>query len=172
MIDLSTTNLLLGILAGVALVQLVGLIVGGVVAWRTYHRTMERVDVLEQRVQDAISPFVARAGAIIDRLDRVSARVDHGTEKIDHALAVTSHGAQIAMTAVNGNVQRTAALAAALASGGRAAIRAWRGRGEPERGARPARPPRTLADTQPTIVEARPESSINHHRTEESHVSI
>ena len=67
-------------------------------------------------------------------------------------LPVTSHGAHIAMNAVNGNVQRTAALAAALASGGRAAIRAWRARGE--------------------APSASSSSYINHHRTEESHVSI
>jgi hypothetical protein len=176
MIDLTTTNLLLGILAGVAVLQMSVLIAGGVIAWRTYNRTMDRVEALEQRVQNAVAPLAARASIIMDRLDRVAERVDHGTEKLDYALALTSHGAQVAMTAVNGNVQRTAALAAALASGGRAALRAWRTRGAADREVRNGHPGSDQAGAASRVpVEIQPESSssyINHHRTEDSHVSI
>ena len=63
---------------------------------------------------------------VLERLDRVSARVDHGTERLDTALTATARGAELAMGAVGGNVRRTAALLSALASGGRVALAAWR----------------------------------------------
>jgi hypothetical protein len=171
-IDLTTTNVLLGILAAVSVLQMTGLIVFAVKAWGAYQRGLERIDALERKAEQALAPFAERASVILDRVDRVSERVDHGTEKLDHALAVTSQGAQLAMTAVNGNVQRTAAFAAALASGGRAAIRAWRARGA-ERAAADAhretngRGPRVA----PMPAAVSPSAHINPH-TEESHVSI
>jgi uncharacterized protein YoxC len=172
-VDLTTTNVLLGILAAVAVVQLTGLIVGGVMAWRAYQRSLDRLEALEQQVQAAVAPLAARVNTVMDRVERITERVDSGAEKLDHALAVTSHGAHIAMNVVNGNVQRTAAIAAALASGGRAALRAWRARGEADREV----PLREVAsaETRAASVEAPSASSssyINHHRTEESHVSI
>lgn len=127
--DLTTTNVLLGILAVVSVLQMTMLIAGGLMARNALRRGLERMDALEHQVEQALHPLASRASVILDRMDRVSTRIDHGTETLESALAVTSHGAQIAMTAVNGNVQKTAAFAAALASGGRAALRAWRGRG-------------------------------------------
>ena len=171
MADLTTTNVLLGILAGVAVLQMMGLIVGGVMAWRAYRHGVERVEAIERQVEEMLAPLAARAGTIMDRVDRVSARVDHGTETLDHALAVTGQGAQIAMSVVNGNVQRTAAFAAALASGGRAALRAWRARGAAARDRRLTHGSSPLA-----LASARADTPsspyVNHHRTEDSHVSI
>lgn len=122
MIDLTTTNVLLGIVAAVAVLQMIGIIVIVVVAARAYRHVLERVDEVEQ----ALTPVVARAQVLIDRVDRVSARVDEGTERLESALAVTARGAELAMTTVNGNVKRTAAFVAAVATGGRAALHAWR----------------------------------------------
>jgi hypothetical protein len=181
--DLTTTNVLLGILAGVALLQLAGLIVGAVQARRAYQRGVERIESLERHVEHTLAPFAARAQVILERADRVSERVDQGTEKLDRALAVTSHGAQIALTAVNGNVQRTAAFAAALATGGRAAIRAWRAsRGRHRRDLVASNGAAVPAAIEPQ-VESPPRGQsdalaetdapyVNHRRTEESHVSI
>lgn len=166
MIDLTTTNLFLGILAGVAVVELLALITAGVMMRRAWQRGVERVDaferrldVFEQRAEQMMAPLAARAGAIMDHVERVSARVDHGAEKLDRALAVTGRGAEIALTAVNGNLQRTATLAAALASGGRAALRAWRSNGS-------ARAPR------PTSVGRVPAHTPTTRDTEEPYVSI
>lgn len=171
MIDLTTTNALLGVLTGVALLQMAGLIVGGVLAWRAWNRGIARLDAIEQQVEETLRPFAARAETILARVDRVSERVDVGTERLDHALAVTGHGAHLAMTAVNGNVQRTAAFAAALASGGRAALHAWRA-GRDRR-----RRERLVSDGAPVGPALEPRVAslspyVNPHRTEESHVSI
>jgi hypothetical protein len=170
-VDLTTTNVLLGILAGVALLQMTFLIVGGIFAWRAYNGAAERVDALERKIEDALAPLAARAHAIAERFDRVAERVDTGTEKLDHALAVTSHGAQIAMAAVNGNVQRTAAFAAALARGGRAALRAWRARSEADREARERHAGNGRGALQ-RVESPSPSSPYIHTPTEESHVSI
>jgi hypothetical protein len=168
-IDLTTTNALLGILAAVAVLQTTGLIVGAVMVSRAWRRGLERLDQIERGLEEKLAPAAARAQVVFDRLDRVTERVDAGAEKLDHALAVTARGAGVAMAAVNGNVRRTAMLAAAVASGGRAALRAWR--------AGAARQPRREPVFLPSSVTAArvPSGPVNHNthsRTEEHHVSI
>jgi hypothetical protein len=169
-IDLTTTNALLGILAAVAVLQTTGLIVGAVMVSRAYQRGLERLEQIERELEEKLAPAAARAQMVFDRLDRVTERVDAGAEKLDHALAVTARGAGVAMAAVNGNVRRTAMLAAAVASGGRAALRAWRA------GATRRQPRREPVFLPASVTAARvPSGPVNHNplsRTEEHHVSI
>jgi hypothetical protein len=157
-IDLTTTNVLLGILAAVAVLQMIGMIAGAVFVSRAYRRGMERVEQIERNIEEKVNPAVVRAQSVIDRLDRLSERAEAGAEKLDRALAVTARGAEIALTAVNGRVHRTATLAAALAKGGRAALSAWRDS-------------TTRRSSRPALYIAAPVTH-NPHRTEEHHVSI
>jgi hypothetical protein len=85
-LDLSTTNLLLGIMAVVSVLEalvVVGLAIGG---WMAYRRVMELVNGLEQR---QIEPLRARVEAILGDVKGVTARVKDETERVDHAIRNT-----------------------------------------------------------------------------------
>jgi hypothetical protein len=163
-IDLTTTNVLLGILATVAVLQTAGLIVGAMMVSRAYRRGLERVEEIERGIEQAVAPMAARAQVVFDRIDRVSERVDVGAEKLDNALSVTARGAELALMTVNGKVRHTAALATALASGGRAALRAWRS------GA--SRRTRDVVSRETVSSIVAPINNNLHRTTEEHHVSI
>ncbi len=66
MIDLGTTNLLLGILAVCSIIEVLALIGAGIGGFIAYRRVMQIVDGLEQR---QVAPAMARESA-----DRVDAR--------------------------------------------------------------------------------------------------
>ena len=61
--SLSTTNLLLGIMAVVSLLEALLVIGVGIGGWMLYRRVMELVNGLEQR---QIAPAMARVNAILD----------------------------------------------------------------------------------------------------------
>ena len=71
--DLGTTNLLLGILAAVSVLEAVALIVGGVAAYRLYTRTMRTVEEIEAR---HVAPLVSRVDAVMGKVDGVLVKVD------------------------------------------------------------------------------------------------
>jgi hypothetical protein len=91
--NLDTTNLLLGILAAVSVLQVLLLIGLGVMAYRLYTRAMEAVRDIESR---QIAPFVTRADGVMTRLDavlidlkQITGRVTNGTERMDTAIRNT-----------------------------------------------------------------------------------
>lgn len=122
--DLTTTNVLLGVLAFVAVLQVVGAVVAVVVVTRAYRQVSQRIDGLERE----LTPMAARARVIFDRVERVSARVDHGTEQLDIALAATARGAGLVLANVNGRARRAARIVQGVTEGVRAARDAWRAR--------------------------------------------
>ena len=84
--ELGTTNLLLGIMAAVSVLEalvIVGLGVGGFMAYR---RVMTLVEGLEAR---QIAPAMARVNGILDDVKGVTARVKEETERVDHAIRTT-----------------------------------------------------------------------------------
>jgi len=86
MVDLSTTNMLLGIMAVVSVLEglvLIGLAVGGIVA---YQRVMRLMADLETR---HVAPLRQKAEAILADVQAVTARVTHQTERVDHAISGT-----------------------------------------------------------------------------------
>jgi uncharacterized protein YoxC len=132
--DLTTTNLLLVVVAVMAVLQAVVVTIALVTVSRTSRRLAGRIDEIER----TMAPIAARALVIMDRVDRISERVDEGTEKLDAALAVTARGAELALSHVNGGVKSTVGLVAALTRGVKAARDAWR-EGSRRSGQRPAR---------------------------------
>lgn len=83
MVDLTTTNWLLGIMAVVSVLEallLIGLAVGGFIAYR---RVMTLVNELEQR---RIAPLAAKVNAILDDVQAVTARVQEQAVRVDHAI--------------------------------------------------------------------------------------
>jgi methyl-accepting chemotaxis protein len=92
--NLDTTNLLLGIMAAVSVLEALVLIGVGVLAYRLYSQTMTTIRELEAR---QIAPLVARVNALMTRLDaiigdvkEVTARVSDRTERVDAAIRNTT----------------------------------------------------------------------------------
>lgn len=116
--NLDTTNLLLGIMAAVSVLEALLLIGVGVMAYRLYGQAMRAVREIEQR---QIAPLVARmhtlmtrADAILGDLREVTALVSTRTERVDSAIQHTinrvDETAWRVRSSVNSRVQRVVAL--------------------------------------------------------------
>ena|SRR5438132_13836802 len=84
--NLETTNLFLGIMAAVSVLEallVIGLGIGGFIVYR---RVMRLMNGLETR---QIAPAMARINGILDNLTVVSATVKEETERVDQAIRTT-----------------------------------------------------------------------------------
>jgi hypothetical protein len=93
--NLNTTNLFLGILAVVSLLQALVIIGIAVVGYRLYSRAMQTVTSIEER---QIAPLVARAQTLMSAVDGIlddvkglTGRVRGRTERVDAAIDDTIH---------------------------------------------------------------------------------
>lgn len=84
--NLATTNLLLGIMAVVSVLEALLLIGVGVAGRLMYKRVRELINGIEQR---QIVPLMARVNAILDDVKGVTAKVKDETERVDHAIHST-----------------------------------------------------------------------------------
>ncbi len=85
-VDLGTTNLFLGIMAVVSVLQALVLIGVGVGAFMMYRRTMQLVADLEVR---QIAPLREKVDGILVDVKAVTARVSQQTERVNHAISGT-----------------------------------------------------------------------------------
>ena len=92
--NLDTTNLLLGVMAAVSVLEAVMFIGVGVMAYRLYRHAMQTMREVEAR---QIAPLVARMDALMTRVDAilvdvrdVTSRVSNRTERVDTAIRNTS----------------------------------------------------------------------------------
>ena len=84
--ELATTNLLLGIMAAVSVLEglvIIGVAIGGFMAYR---RVMEVVNGIEAR---QVAPAMAKVNAILEDVKSVSAKVKEETERVDYAIHST-----------------------------------------------------------------------------------
>lgn len=91
--NLDTTNLLLGIMAAVSVLEALLLVAVGVMTWKLYVQTMRAVRDLEQR---QIAPLVARVNALMGTVDgilndvrAITSRVGEQTERVNTAITST-----------------------------------------------------------------------------------
>jgi len=84
--ELGTTNLLLGIMAAVSVLEALAIIGMGVAVFTVYRRVMELVAGLETR---QVAPAMIRVNAILDDVRDVTAKVRQETERVDHAIHTT-----------------------------------------------------------------------------------
>ena len=84
--ELGTTNLLLGIMAAVSVLEALVIMGLGVAGFMAYRRVMELVAGLESR---QVAPAMARVNAILDDVKSVSATVKGETDRVDHAIHYT-----------------------------------------------------------------------------------
>jgi hypothetical protein len=119
--DFATTNLLLGIIAGVQLVFLLGVLIAGLYLRRTVTQVGQTVTNLER---EHVRPLQERVERILDDATRVSARVVEQSARIDADLSgsldVAERQARRLASAVNVVARETTA----VASGVRAAVAA------------------------------------------------
>ena len=117
--SLSTTNLLLGIMAVVSVLEALLVIGVGVAGWMLYRRVMELVNGLEQR---QIAPAMARVNAILDDVKGVTEKVKEETERVDQAIRTTMDRVDDTADRVRANVQAKTSRVVGFVRGMRAAI--------------------------------------------------
>ena len=107
--SLDTTNLLLGILAAVSVLEAVLLVVIGVMVWRLYAHARRTIHEIEQR---QITPLAARANALMTSVDDVltdvkgiTSRLAQQADQLDSAIRATVDHADKAV----GRVRRVVA---------------------------------------------------------------
>jgi len=85
-VNLDTTNLLLGIIAAVCVLEAIALIGLSVAAFVAYRRVTTMVSDIEVR---HLQPTMARVNAMLDDLKTVTATVKDETERVDYAIRST-----------------------------------------------------------------------------------
>jgi hypothetical protein len=99
--NLATTNLLLGIMAAVSVLEALLLVGVGIVAFVLYRRVTERLVDFKQRV----APTMARVNAILDDVKDVTAKVKEETDRVDHAIRATMDRVDDTADRVRSNVR-------------------------------------------------------------------
>jgi len=84
--ELATTNLLLGIMAAVSVLEAVVIIGIAIAGFIAYRKAMTLIEGLEAR---QVAPAMARVNDILDDVKAVSARVKEETERVDQAIHTT-----------------------------------------------------------------------------------
>jgi hypothetical protein len=79
-VDLTTTNVLLGIMAAVSVLQVLAVIAAGAVGLMIYRRVLHVIDALEER---QVAPAVARVNAILDDVKDVTSTVRKETGQLE-----------------------------------------------------------------------------------------
>ena len=100
--NLGTTNLLLGIMAAVSVLEALVVIGIGVAAFMVYRRVMDLVNGIEAR---QIAPAMMRVNAILDDVKQVSAKVKEEAERVDVAIHRTME--RVDDTADRGAIDRS-----------------------------------------------------------------
>lgn len=117
--DLHTTNVLLGIMAGVSLFEALLLIGAGIGGFMVYRRVMTLIADLEAR---QIAPLREKVDAILVDVKAITARVSQQTERVDHAITGTIDRVDTTAERVRLSVRDKVAQAAGVVQGVRAVI--------------------------------------------------
>ena len=91
--ELGTTNLLLGIMAAVSVLEALVIIGMGVAGFMVYRKVMALVDsgiTLAQGIEARqVAPAMMRVNAILDDVKGVTEKVKHETDRVDQAIHST-----------------------------------------------------------------------------------
>jgi len=117
--DLGTTNLLLGIMAAVSVLEALLLIGVGVAGFMVYRRVMTLINELETR---QIAPAMARVNGILDDVKHVSTKVKDEAERVDTALRTTMDRVDDTADRVRSNMRAQTGRLVGILRGARVAI--------------------------------------------------
>jgi len=139
-VDLTTTNVLLGIMAVVSLLEGIALIVAGMMGMRMYRQLSEQIQAVEQRhlvpltnhvlplIDDAkklavqASPVIDEAKVVMQSVQRMAERAEHSLARMDEAVQGTIDTAEHAVDRVQTGARRTAGTLVGVVRGVRTAI--------------------------------------------------
>jgi hypothetical protein len=116
--NLATTNLLLGIMAAVSVLEALLLAGVGIAAFVLYRRVTVLVVGFEQRV----APTMSRVNAILDDVKDVTAKVKEETERVDHVIRATMDRVDDTADRVRSNVRAKTSQVIGLVRGLRVVI--------------------------------------------------
>ena len=117
--SLDTTNVMLGIMAGVAVLEALLLIGIGVGGFLLFRRATAMMTDLETR---QIAPLREKVDAILEDVRSVTARVSQQTERVDHAISGTMDRVDETADRVKTRVRDKVEQAVGVARGVRAVI--------------------------------------------------
>ena len=91
--NLDTTNLLLGILAAVSVLEALVLLAAGIMAWKLYGQTMQTVREIEQRqvapLRERVDTLIVTVDGILGDVKTITSRVGEQTERVNSAISTT-----------------------------------------------------------------------------------
>jgi pyrimidine operon attenuation protein/uracil phosphoribosyltransferase len=119
--NLGTTNLLLGIMAAVSLLEGLVIIGIGVAGFVMYKRVSELVSTLEAK---HVAPAMVRVNAILDDVKGVTNTVRAETERVDHAIHSTMDRIDDTADRLRSNVRAKTSRVIGVIRGARAVIEA------------------------------------------------
>ena len=117
--ELGTTNLLLGIMAAVSVLEALVIIGLGIAGFMAYRKVMELVAGLETR---QVAPAMARVNAILEDVRDVTAKVREETERVDHVIHHTIDRIDDTADRVRSNVRAKTSWMVGIVRGVRVAI--------------------------------------------------
>jgi hypothetical protein len=117
--NLGTTNVILGIMAAVSVLEALLLIGVGVAGYLVYRRVMDLIDGIEAR---QVAPAMARVNAILDDAKVVSAKVKEETERVDYAIRSTMNRVDDTADRVRTNVRAKTSRIVGFVRGARVAL--------------------------------------------------
>jgi hypothetical protein len=124
--NLDTTNLLLGIMAAVSVLEALLLVTVGIMAWKLYNQAMRTVHEVEQR---QIAPLRAKVETLMGTVDgilidvkRVTATVGTQTERVNSAISTTIDRVDETADRVKHSVAYRVGRVVGLVNGARAAV--------------------------------------------------
>ena len=117
--QLGTTNLFLGVMATVSVLQALVLIGAGIAGFIAYRRVMALVNTLEGQ---HVAPAMGRVNAILDDVKVVSARVKDEAERVDHAIHTTIDRVDDTVDRMRWNVRAKTSRIVGIVRGARVAI--------------------------------------------------
>ena len=119
MADLHTTNVLLGIMAAVSVLEALLLIGAGAAGFLAYRKVMQLIEDLERR---QVAPLRQKVDAILADVQTITARVSQQTERVDHAITGTFDRVDETADRVRSSVRERVYQAVGVVRGVRAAI--------------------------------------------------
>jgi hypothetical protein len=124
--ELATTNLLLGIMAAVSVLEGLIIIGMGIAAFMVYKKAAALIDdwmVLAHRVESRhMAPAMMRVNAILDDVRSVTAKVKDETERVDDAIHSTIDRIDETAVRVRSNVRAKTSAVVGLVRAARMAL--------------------------------------------------
>jgi len=117
--QLGTTNLFLGVMAAVSVLQALVLIGAGIAGFMAYRKVMALVNTLEEQ---HVAPAMSRVNTILDDVKVVSAKVKEEAERVDHAIHTTMDRVDDTVDRMRWNMRARTSRIVGIVRGARVAI--------------------------------------------------